>query len=240
MQKDLALGRQLAAEVKKHATVITDPAINGYVNRIAQKVAASAGLRWPLTIKVATGLPGYATTLPGGFFFINADLIQTAASESELAGVIAHQIGHLALLPEPAPPANRGTIPMISLGEGGLCLRGIAHPVIPMPLLATQREVESQADVLGLNYMAQAGYDPRALASFFERVLQPKPGNPTPVFEPLAVLSAPTRSQAEAMTKMYPLIVTTSEFGDIRQRLAAIMPEPAAALRKPPSLLGGR
>ncbi len=230
---------KLAAEVEKNATVITDLAITGYVDRIAQKVAASAWLRGPLTIKVVAGLEGYATTLPGGFCFVNSDLIQTATSEAELAGAIAHQVGHLALWRETSN-ANSPTIPSVFIGRwGGLCLRGIDRPVIPMGLLATQREAESKADVLGIGYMEAAGYDPRALADFFERTLQPKPGSTSRVFEPWAVFPSSTRSQAEATTNAHWLIVTTSEFGEIQRRLADLSPKPAPLPLKPPSLKTG-
>ena len=220
-QKEMAAGRQMAEELEKHTTVVTDAVIQEYVDRIAQKVAAPAGLGAPLTVKVIVESEGYATTLPGGFCFVHSGLIQAAASEAELAGVIAHQAGHLAVWREK--------------GSVGFCLRGTARPVIPVGMLASQAESETQADLRALGYLEKAGYDPRALADFFERAL--RPGSVSRVFAAGATVAASTRAQAETMAGTRSWTVNTSEFVEIQRRSAEWLPK---APVKVPSLFAGR
>jgi len=216
LQKDAVLGRQLAEEVEKHTTVVTDPVIQEYVERVARKVTAPG-----LTVKVVADAEGYATTLPGGFCFVHSGLIQAAASEAELAGVIAHQAGHLAVWREK--------------GSVGFCLRGTARPVIPVGMLASQAESETQADLRALGYLEKAGYDPRALADFFERAL--RPGSVSRVFAAGATVAASTRAQAETMAGTRSWTVNTSEFVEIQRRSAEWLPK---APVKVPSLFAGR
>lgn len=230
--------RQLAAEVQEHVPVIADPKITGYVDRIAQRLAAPARMPVPFTVKVVSGV-GFPITLPGGFCYVNARLIQAAMSEAELAGAIAHQIGHLAQGRE-MPDAISRLAPFLgSQGWMGLCMRGVERPVIPMGTLVTQRDAESRADLLGLGYLEQAGYDPRALADFFERVPRQKHGSISRVFETWAVFPASTRSQAESMAVTRPVVLTTSEFAEVQQRVADLLAQPTVRSRKPPSLATG-
>jgi predicted Zn-dependent protease len=241
VQQELTLGKQLATEVERNANLIADPAINAYVNRIVPKIAAYATLRTPLTIKMISGAAGYATILPGGFCYVNSRLILEAANEAELAGVIAHQIGHLALW-RSTPAGGPGTIPLFFMGSaGGLCARGTPGPLgavglaMPMGALATNRETESKADELGLGYMEKAGYDPGALADFYERMPKPKPGSISKVFDPGVVFPESTRTQAEALRNNRTFVVTTSEFDDMQRRVAEL-PRPTPAPENRPSL----
>jgi predicted Zn-dependent protease len=217
LEQEVALGKQLSANLESKAKVISDPAITGYVDRIAQEVVASAILRTPLTTKVISGAKAYAITLPGGFCYVHSTLILDAANEAELAGVIAHQIGHLAIWRYILNP-DPGGIPLIFMG-GGLCVRGTSREsvamgvAIPIGLLATTRDTESRADVLGLEYMEHAGYDPGALVDFYEGVLGP----------------GSTRSQANLIRNRRAFVVTTSAFDDIRRRVKALSPAPAPA-----------
>lgn len=234
-QQDL-VGSQMAAEMERHVNVISDPAITGYVDRIAQKVATFAGLTVPLKVKVISGGDAYAIILPGGFCDVDSKLILTAANEAELAGALAHYVAHIALWKEP-PPASIGTIPLVFLGGGGgICMRGSSHMAIPMGTIATGREIESKADLLGLDYMEKAGYDPGALPDLFERILKRRPGSVSQVFD-TGTMPAATRTQAEAMRTGRSFVVSTSEFRDIQRRLAELAPKPAPATA--PSLRAG-
>ena len=209
--RELALGKQLAAEIERNAAVINDPAITGYVDRTTRKLAATAQLRTPLTVKVISGPNLYTITLPGGFLDISTRLIVEAANEAELAGVIAHQLGHLVLGPaSPPQPAAPGAIPLLFMG-GGLCVRVPAHAAgvglaIPTWYLAASRETEAQADELGLDYMQNAGYDPGALADFYGRI--PK------------IMPESTRIKADSMRNGRSFVVTTSEFAEIQRKVA--------------------
>jgi predicted Zn-dependent protease len=225
-QMEDALGKQLAQELEMRSTLVTDPAVTQYVNRVAQKVALAAGLRDPLTVKVITGDSPHAVAFPGASCYLNTKLILTAASEAELAGGIAHQLGHLALWHDNQAvrldPQNTGHIPLIWYVG---CARSSARLAIPIGLVDRQADLESQADQLGLGYMQKAGYDPEALADLFERMLSQvrKPS----VFQPWATFPVSTRTRADALRdQRSDYLVTTSEFREIQQRLAALLPPP--------------
>jgi len=95
-EKEIAIGKQYSTEVERQAKLITDPVINEYVNRVAQNVARNSDLKIPLTVKVidAPGINAFA--LPGGFLYVNTGLLQTADEEAQVAGVIGHEIAHVA------------------------------------------------------------------------------------------------------------------------------------------------
>jgi len=200
-------------ELARDAAVITDPAITAYVNRLAGKLAQIATLRPPLTVKVISGFNAYTTVLPGGFLDVDSTLILDAMSEAEVAGVIAHQIAHLALLP--------------SIEAGELCVRCGLHsmctaPAIPMAFLATSRDREGKADALALGYMQNAGYDPRALPDFYGRIAKAQRGAVARVFDAGLTMPESTLAKAESMRNARYLIVTSSEFEDIQRRVAAL------------------
>lgn len=226
--KELALGKQLAVELERKVPIVNDPAVTAYVNRVAGKLAATAILRTPLTTKVISGSNAYATVLPGGFLDLDSTLILDAVSEAELAGVIAHQIGHLALTPA-SNYATTGTIPLASIGAGGLCVRCGLHSVcmgvaIPMAFLATNRDREAKADELALGYMQNAGYDPGALVDFYGRMPKPERGAVSQVFDLGLTMPESTRAAAESMRNARSFIVTSSEFEEIQRRMAALLP----------------
>jgi predicted Zn-dependent protease len=242
-ENELALGKQLAAEVEQHAQVIADPAITGYVDRIARKVAAGASLRAALTVKVISGTDNYAIILPGGFLDIGTGAIREARNEAELAGVIAHQIGHLMLWPASNPPQPGAviTIPLLFMGPGGLCVRGPAGAsgaglAMPVGYMAASRTTEAKADELGLGYLDTAGYDPGALADFYGRIPKAKAGTASRVFDPGLTMPEATRAQAEEMRNARVFVVNTSEFEDVQRKAAGLAPAQAAVRGDAPSL----
>ena len=232
----------MASEVERGATVIGDPEIIDYVNRIVRKLTPTVTLRNPLTIKLLSGPNAYAIALPGGFIDVNTRLIMDAVNEAELAGVIAHQIGHLVLWPlTPTPPETpmTGAIPLLFMGGGGLCVRGTpgAGLAMPMGYLARSSEGEVKAGDLGLGYMESAGYDPGALADFYERIPKPKAGTVSRVLDLGLTIPETTRTRAEAIRNARMFVVTTSQFQEIQRRTAGL-PSPAGAIRDgQPSLL---
>jgi predicted Zn-dependent protease len=181
---------RVVPEVEHEVNLIRDPIVVDYVNRIARKLVTSAALEVPLTVKVIVSGSLHTITVPEGVTYLTTGLILSASSEAELAGAIAHQLGHLA-----DPHAE-------AAGPNGLCLR---------PTTSFQSEAEEQADLQGLEYMDKAGYDPAALADFFERMLQPA-----------GSLPAATRARAGALRNHRDFVLTTSEFRDVRQRLVAL------------------
>jgi predicted Zn-dependent protease len=235
--KQQAIGKQLAQEVERQSTIITDPALVQYVDRIAQKLALAAGLRGALTVKVITGDSSYA--LPAGFLYIGTNLILKAASEAELAGIIAHQLAHIALwddeqraqLLAQLEPQNIAGIPLIWYAG---CQR-LSGAFAPAAISNQEAALESRADQLALGFMDKAGYDPGALADFFERTEPAKPPKPS-VFRPVVTLPAATRTAADAMrNNRSDYIVTTSEFAGVEQHLTALL-TPTAPTQDVPTL----
>src|SRR5216110_1766963 len=176
IEKEIALGKQLAQEVERQAKIIDDPIIAEYVNRVGQNLVRNSDAKVPFTIKVLDSEDVNAMALPGGFFFVNSGLVLKAESESELAGVMAHEIAHVAAR-HGTKQATRGeivnlaSIPLIFMGGWtGYAIRQGAGLAIPMGFLNFSRAFESEADYLGLQYMYKAGYDPTAFVDFFEKI----------------------------------------------------------------------
>src|SRR5919109_2502399 len=138
LEKEIALGKQLAQEVERQAKIIDDPIIAEYVNRVGQNLVRNSDAKVPFTIKVLDSEEVNAFALPGGFFFVNTGLILKAESEAELAGVMAHEIAHVAAR-HGTRQATRGqvvnlaSIPLIFMGGWtGYAIRQAASIAIPM------------------------------------------------------------------------------------------------------------
>ena len=177
IEKEIALGKQMAQEVERQAKIVDDPVIAEYVNRIGQNLVRNSDAKVPFTIKVIDSEEINAFALPGGFFFVNTGILLNADNEAEMAGVMAHEIGHVAAR-HGTRQATRGQIAQIGsivplIAVGGMAGYGIYQAmglVVPMGFLKFSRGFESEADMLGLEYMYKSGYDPGAFVDFFEKV----------------------------------------------------------------------
>src|ERR1700754_5211420 len=191
LEKEISIGKQLAQDVERQGKIINDPVISEYVNRIGQNLVRNSDAKVPFTIKVIDSEEVNAFALPGGFFFVNSGLILKADNEAELAGVMAHEIAHVAAR-HGTRQATRGeliniaSIPLIFMGGWtGYAIRQGAGLAIPMGFLAFSRGMEAEADYFGLQYMYKAGYDPTAFVDFFEKIEtleKKKPGSVAKVF----------------------------------------------------------
>ena len=233
-EKEIALGKQMAQEVEREAK-IDDPIIAEYVNRVGQNLVRNSDAKVPFTIKVIDSEDVNAFALPGGFFFVNSGLILKADTEAELAGVMSHEIAHVAARHGTRQAtrgqiANLATIPLVFMGGwAGYGIYQGASVLIPMGFLAFSRAFESEADMLGLEYMYKAGYDPTAFVDFFEKIQsleKKKPGTMAKVFSTHPMTDDRIRAaqkNIQALLKAKPeYVVTTSEFSDVKGRLMAM------------------
>jgi predicted Zn-dependent protease len=233
LEREIALGKQLAQEVERQAKVIEDPIIAEYVNRVGQNLVRNSDAKVPFTIKVLDTEEVNAFALPGGFFFVNSGLILKADTEAELAGVMAHEIAHVAARHGTRQATKGdllqiGTIPLIFMGGWtGYIIRQGAGLAIPMGFLTFTRANEREADYLGLQYLYKAGYDPIAFVDFFEKIEtleKKKPGSVAKVFSTHPMTDDRVKkAQEEIQTILKPkpeYVVNTSEFNDVKNRLA--------------------
>ncbi len=191
----------------------------------------------PFTIKVLDSEEVNAFALPGGFFFVNSGLILKADNEAELAGVMAHEIAHVAAR-HGTRQATRGEIAQIAMiaasivipyGWTGYAIRQGAGLAIPMGFLTFSRAFESEADKLGLEYMYKTGYDPVAFVDFFEKIQsleKKKPGTMSKVFSTHPMtddrIKAAQKNIATILKAKPEYVVNTSEFNDVKGRLSML------------------
>src|SRR5947208_7202074 len=235
LEKEIQMGRQLAAEIERQVKLVEDPTINEYVNRVGQNLVRNSDAKVPFTIKVVESDEINAFALPGGFFYVNTGLILAADDESELAAVMGHEIAHVAARhgtkqAAKAELVNFASIPLIFMGGvGGFALRQAAGFLIPMQFLQFSRKDEAEADYLGLQYLYKTGYDPGAAVSFFEKLQakeSAKPGTVSKMFS----THPPTGERIEMSKKNIEIVlpdkdqyvVTTSEFNKVKTLLAQL------------------
>ena len=235
IEKEIALGKQMAEEVERQAKVVDDPVIAEYINRLGQNIVRNSDAKVPFTIKVLDTDEVNAFALPGGFFFVNTGLILQADNESELAGVMAHEIAHVAAR-HGTRQATRGqifsyaTLPlMMAGGWTGYAIYQAASVAIPLGFLKFSRGFEAEADMLGLQYMYKAGYDPNSFIDFFEKVEsleKKKPGTLSKVFSthPMTEdrIKAAQKNIQQNLKSRPEYVLDTSEFQDVKKRLALL------------------
>ena len=235
VEGQVARGRVYAQQIEAQIKLVNDPVITEYVNRIGQNLVRNSDAQVPFTIKVIDSDVVNAMALPGGFFYVNSGLILAADEEAEMAGVMAHEIAHVAACHygremTRAQLLQLATVPLIFIGGGiGYGAYEASGLAIPMTFLKFSRNFEAQADYLGVQYMYRAGYDPSAFISFFEKIQameKKKPGTLAKAFETHPPTADRIEKSQEEIRKVLPskaqYIVTTSEFDEVKARLASI------------------
>jgi len=234
-ESEMKEGKGISMEIEKSVKFINDPVVTEYVNRIGQNIVKNSDAKVPFTIKVIDSDEINAMALPGGFFYVNSGLILAADDEAELAGVMAHEIAHVAAhhaMREQTRMnyAQMGTIPLIFVGGGlGYGLYEAAGLAVPITFLQFSRDFERQADFLGIEYMYRAGYDPQALPSMFEKIEHLEKTKPNMIAKAFSDhpqtpdrILATQQEIAHLLPPKDEYIITTSEFDDVKARLARI------------------
>jgi predicted Zn-dependent protease len=233
LEKEMAMGRQLAQEVQRQAKMVDDPLITEFVNRMGQNLARHSDAKVPFTFYVVDDGALNAFALPGGYVFVNAGLIEIADDEDELAGAMAHEIAHVAArhMTRQATKLQLARMAAAPLGAvlggwtGYAATQG-ARLGIPMTFLSFGRQDEAEADYLGVQYAYAAGYDPAGVISIFEKLESLEHKQPGALSK--AFSSHPQDADRIGMTEreiqqILPgkpdYVVTTSEYRDIRKRL---------------------
>jgi predicted Zn-dependent protease len=235
IESDIKMGKQYAQMVDSSSKLVTDPVVAEYVNRLGQNLVRNSDAQVPFVFKIIDSDVVNAMSLPGGFVYVDTATILAADGEAELAGVMAHEIAHVAARHATrqltrSQYANIGTLPLIFMGGGiGYAVRAAAGIGLPMTFMSFQRGFEAEADYLGLQYMYKAGYDPQSFVSFFEKLQameKKKPGTLAKTFATHPQTPDRIAQSQEEIEKILPArpeyTVTTSEFEDVKARLASL------------------
>ena len=232
MEKEVSIGRQLAAEVDRQAKFVDDPVITEYINRVGQNLVLHSDSKIPFTIKVVDADEANAFALPGGFFYVNKGLILAADNESELAGVMAHEIAHVASRHAMENMRKQQWIEGLAMA-GSILLGGIPGMIyqstagfgLAAAFFKFSRGAEEEADRLGVQYLWAAGYDPSGMSTMFEKLSsknKKKPGFLARTFTTHP--QPPDRAEAtRVLVAKFPerdeYVVSSSEFQRVKARL---------------------
>ncbi len=235
MEKEIALGKQLSNEIDRQSRIIQDPIVEEYVNRVAQNIVHNSDAKVPFVIKVVQSDEVNAFALPGGYFYVNSGLILAAENESELVGVMAHEIAHVAARHATRNETKRdiwnlASIPLIFVGGPiGYAVQQAAGLAVPMGFMKFSRDAEREADLLGLQYDYASGYDPATFVQFFEKMKlleKQRKGFVAKAFSTHPMTEDRIKRAQEEIQTMLPAkdeyIVDTSDFQQVKARVAML------------------
>jgi len=231
-EKEVKIGRELAAEVDRQAKFIDDPMVTEYVNRVGQNIVLHSDARIPFTIKVIDSDEVNAFALPGGFFYVNKGLLLVADNEAEVAGVMAHEIAHVAARHSVENQTKASLLEYLAMGTSiflggipGMIYQNTAGLGLLGAFMKFSRSAEGEADKLGVQYMYAAGYDPGAMSTMFEKLEAKNKKKPGLIARAFATHPAPPdrRAAALALAARFPeneeYVISTSEFQRVKSRL---------------------
>ena len=171
---EVAVGQQFSKEIEREYRVLPDPAVTDYATRLAARIAQSAGMNAPVTVKVLENSQVHAFDFPGGLLYITTGLIARAETEAELAGVLAHEIGHLKLnngYYSPRRNADGRAMGRWFLG----CSRWTLNSEVPFASLTELRNIEQETDTAAIQYLQTTGYDPLGMLEFYNKLRYEEP-----------------------------------------------------------------
>jgi predicted Zn-dependent protease len=254
LESEIALGRGLSKELEQQVTLVQDPVITEYVNRVGQNLVKNSDSKIPFTIKVIDSDEINALSLPGGFFYVNTGLILAADEEAELAAVMGHEIAHVTARHAAEQQGKASFINILSIpatiftgGIAGAIIQQGAAIALPAMFYSFSRGAEKEADYLGLQYMYKAGYDPGASVTFFEKLQARESAKKR--MSSLFASHPPTEDRviANKMTIEHNLppreqyLVSTSEFDRVKARLAMMQDQRTPSEKdRAPSLIRRR
>jgi beta-barrel assembly-enhancing protease len=231
-EKEIALGRQLSVQIEQQAKIVDDPVISEYVNRVGQNIVLHSDAKIPFTIKVIQSDEVNAFALPGGYFYVNTGLILAADNEAELAGVMAHEIAHVAAR---HAMENQGKGQLLNYGilAGIIFGGGIASTILQnvggigesLAFFKFSRGAEMEADRLGVQYLYAAGYDPTAMATMFEKLASQNRKKKSTLAKLFSThpQSVDRRDTSLGLVARFPekqeYVISTSEFQRVKGRL---------------------
>jgi predicted Zn-dependent protease len=250
-EQETALGKQLSIEVEKQAKIVGDPIVSEYINRLGQRLAHNSDVTFPVSFKLIAEDEINAFTLPGGYIFINTGLLSLSANEAELASALAHELAHAAARHATRQASRNqlvsmGTFPLAILA--GPAARLAIDAAAPMAFLHFSREFETEADLLGLQYLWKSGYDPTATVDLFEALASTEkrqPGSVSKLFRSHPLTPDRIEKTQKNIDSLLPAraqyVLNTSEYEDIRTRVGELFKEQpkngngsAAVLRETP------
>lgn len=238
LEEERELGRQLSGQLETMTKLIPDPVIMGYVDRLGQRIVRHSDAQVPFIIKVVQSDEISALAFPGGYLYVNSGLILAADSEAELAGLMAHEVAHIAARHATRAETRMQIWNVLSIvltyigGPAGAALRGVVGVAAPASFMKFTRDAEREADLLGLEYEYAAGYDPQAFVQFFEKLHSKE--NHKRRFIARAFAAYPMtedriKRAQQAISTLLPAkseyIVDTNEFQEVKSRLAYVMHE---------------
>jgi len=228
LEKEKALGEQLAKEVRRSSTPVDDPVILNWINDLAKRLVPDSQFSYTFElIKEDQTMLHEPPSLPGGFVFVPVQLILAAQSEDEFAGMLAHAMAHIEARhgtkqATKGAIVNQATVPLIFTGGWtGFAAGRNGTMAVPLGYVKFQRDSELQADRLAAEKMSAAGYDPEALAQYIEREQPPDPPQQKP-YSPLPERSARVAAiRAMSTGRTYPPHPDFAGLQDeLRRRLA--------------------
>jgi Zn-dependent protease with chaperone function len=191
-QQDIEIGRQVAQDAEKQLPLITNRDANAYITALGQRLLAKAPNenKFPFTFKIVDERSINAFALPGGPVYMHRGAIEAADNEAQLAGVLGHEIGHV-ILRHGTDQVAKSQMTQVGIGIlGGLLGKGTTGQILTqvgafgagMGLLRYSRDAETQSDLMGTQILYDTGYDPRAMAQFFEKLAREHKGSKTEQF----------------------------------------------------------
>lgn len=235
LEKEIQMGQQYAMYFEQTARLVEDPVVTEYIDRLGQEIVKNSDAKVPFVIKVVDTDEVNAFALPGGYFYVNKGLILEAENETELAGVMAHEIAHVAARHASERMTKAQLLQFAALPAlfvGGYWTQMAMYNGLGMGMslavLGITRKSEEEADQLGTQYLWNTGYDPNGFITFFEKLQakeKEKPGKFASFFRthpPVDDRIDKVQGEIGYLPEKEEYMVTTSEFDRVKARLIAI------------------